>query len=344
MATELDTLVELQSLDQELGQLEALLAEVPKKLKQIDAQLASARKRVEEAQAEIKAAESTKRQHEQEIGSLNDKIAKFRSQSSSIKNNDQYKALLSEIAHAEAEIAAHEEKILEVMMNADALQEKLKAAEAALKSESTAIEAQKKQTEADVAGEHKAAEAAKAKIHKLRAKIDETLLITYDRIRRTRGMAVAEVTEQRCTACKMMVRPQAYARVKACEEVVHCDSCGRILHYVVANNVQKVAANASGIAHQAVREWMFVPALGTQGAFVVFINHKGSATMKAYDAVTGQAIARRVEKNAVCAQIFAEEMRDARNLFVDDATLEDTHKEQLPLEVLEDLRHQLPQQ
>jgi hypothetical protein len=49
-----------------------------------------------------------------------------------------------------------------------------------------------------------------------------------------------------------------------------------------------------------------------------------------------------VEKNSLCRQIFAEEMRDARNLFVDDATLEDTHKEQLPLEVLEDMRHQLP--
>ncbi len=344
MATELDTLVELQSLDQEFVRHNAVLSELPKKLAAIDAQLASARKRVADAQAAIKAADSTKRQHEQEIATLNDTITKFRGQSSSIKNNDQYKALLSEIAHAEAEIAGHEEKILDVMMNADALQETLKAAEAALKSESVTIEAQKKQTEADSSSEVKAAEAAKAKIAKLRARVDETLLATYDRIRRSRGTAVAEVTEQRCTACKMMIRPQAYARVKACEEVVHCDSCGRILHYVVAHNVQKLASNATGIAHQAEREWMFVPSLGTAGAFVVFINHKGAATMKAYDAQTGAAIAKRVEKNAVCAQIFAEEMREARNLFVDDATLEDTHKEQLPLEVLEDLRHQLPRQ
>jgi hypothetical protein len=87
---------------------------------------------------------------------------------------------------------------------------------------------------------------------------------------------------------------------------------------------------------------MFVPSMGRSGAFVVFINHKGNATMKAYDAATGEAIARRVEKNAICQTIFAEEIRNARNLFVDEANLEDKYKDQLPPEVLDDLRHQLP--
>jgi hypothetical protein len=49
-----------------------------------------------------------------------------------------------------------------------------------------------------------------------------------------------------------------------------------------------------------------------------------------------------VEKNAICQTIFAEEIRNARNLFVDEANLEDKYKDQLPPEVLDDLRHQLP--
>jgi hypothetical protein len=64
--------------------------------------------------------------------------------------------------------------------------------------------------------------------------------------------------------------------------------------------------------------------------------------MKAYDAVTGEAIARRVEKNALYQSIFAAELENARNLFVDEAGLEDKYKEQLPAELLEELRHQLP--
>jgi hypothetical protein len=139
-----------------------------------------------------------------------------------------------------------------------------------------------------------------------------------------------------------MLRPQVLSNVRAALEVIHCDSCGRMLYYLAEHNVKTSAINATGIAHQAEREWMFVPSMGSSGAFVVFINHKGNATMKAYDATTGEAIAKRVEKNAICQKIFADEIRDARNLFVDEANLEDKYKEQLPPEVLDDLRHQLP--
>jgi hypothetical protein len=342
MPTDLEKLVELQRVDLEVARLNTQLAAIPKTIARIDAQLATARKRVEDARATIKAGETAKRQYEQEIQSLNEKIAKFRSQSSSIKNNEQYKALLSEIAHAEGEIAGFEEKVLEVMMNSDSLQAKLAEAEAALKAESIDIERQKAEAEKAGDADRAAAVKAQAKSQSLRKGVDETLLATYDRILKSRGYAVAEVLEHRCTACQFMLRPQVLSNVRAALEVVHCDSCGRMLYYLPEHNVKTSAVNLTGIAHQAEREWMFVPSMGANGAFVVFINHKGNATMKAYDAITGEAIARRVEKNAVCQAIFANEIRDARNLFVDEANLEDKYKEKLPPEIIDDLRHQLP--
>lgn len=342
MPTDLEKLVELQAVDLEVARLKAQLASIPKTIARIDAQLASARKRVEDARAAIKAGETAKRHYEQEIQSLNEKILKFRGQSSSIKNNEQYKALLSEIAHAEGEITGFEEKILEVMLNADGLQSQLAATEAALKAESADVESQKVEAEKSGDADRAAAAKAEARSKALRKGVDETLLVTYDRILKSRGYAVAEVLDHRCTACQFMLRPQVLSNVRAAQEVIHCDSCGRMLYYLPEHNVKTSAVNMTGIAHQAEREWMFVPSLGSKGAFVVFINHKGNATMKAYDATTGEAIARRVEKNAICQKIFAEEIRDARNLFVDEANLEDKYKDQLPPEVLDDLRHQLP--
>jgi hypothetical protein len=342
MPTDLEKLVELQKVDLELARLNAQLATLPKTIARIEAKLASAHKRVEDARAAIKVGETAKRQHEQEIQSLNEKILKFRGQSSSIKNNEQYKALLSEIAHAEGEIAGYEERILEVMLAADALRSQLAAAEEAFKTESADVERQK--IEAGKASEVDRTAAAKAqsRSNTLRKGVDETLLATYDRILRSRGYAVAEVQDHRCMACQFMLRPQVLSNVRAALEVVLCDSCGRMLYYLPEHNIKTSAINMTGIAHQAEREWMFVPSMGTNGAFVVFINHKGNATMKAYDATTGEAIARRVEKNTICQTIFAAEIRDARNLFVDEANLEDKYKEQLPPEVLDDLRHQLP--
>jgi len=342
MPTDLEKLVELQTVDLERARLNALLAAIPKTIARIDAQLASVRKRVEDARAAIKAGETARRGYEHEIQSLNETILKFRGQSSSIKNNEQYRALLSEIAHAEGEIAGYEEKILELMLNADSLQSELAAADAALKAESANVERQKAEAAKEGDADRALAAQSQARSDELRKGVDETLLVTYDRILKSRGYAVAEVLEHRCTACQVMLRPQVLSNIRAAQEVVHCDSCGRMLYYLPEHNVQTVAASTTGIAHQAEREWMFVPSMGRSGAFVVFINHKGNATMKAYDAATGEAIARRVEKNAICQTIFAEEIRNARNLFVDEANLEDKYKDQLPPEVLDDLRHQLP--
>jgi uncharacterized protein len=342
MPNDLDKLVELQKVDLEVARLHARLDSIPKTIARIDSQLAAARQRVEEARAAIKAGEAAKRQNEHEVQSLNEKIAKFRSQSSSIKNNEQYKALLSEIAHAEGEIAGYEEKIIGVMLNLDSLQSQFAATQTALQAESAEVEREKAEAAKQGEAERAAAEKAQARSRELRKQVDESLLATYDRVLKSRGYAIAEVLEHRCTACQVMLRPQVMSRIRAAQEVVHCDSCGRMLYYVPEHNVKTVAANATGIAHQAEREWMFVPSLGTNGAFAVFINHKGNATMKAYDAVSGEAIARRVEKNAICQNIFADEIREARNLFVDEANLEEKYKERLPPEVLDDLRHQLP--
>jgi predicted nucleic acid-binding Zn-ribbon protein len=342
MPSDLEQLVELESVDREIARLKALLDAIPKTLAKIDAQLANARKRVEDARAALKAGESEKRRHEQEIQSLNDQIIKFRSQSSSVKTNEQYRALLSEISHAEGEIATHEEKIIESMLNSDALAARIAEAEAALKSESAEIERQKAEALRESDADKAALEAARARSRELRDGVDENLLSTYDRIHRSRGKPVAEVREHRCTACQVLLRPQVYSNLRAGGEIIQCDSCSRILYYVPENNVTTAAANTSSIAHQAEHEWMYVPSLGTNGAFAVFSNHKGNATMKAYDAVTGEAIARRVEKNAIYPSIFATELEGARNLFVDEAGLEDRYKEQLPPELIEELRHQLP--
>jgi predicted nucleic acid-binding Zn-ribbon protein len=229
-----------------VARLNAQLEAIPRTIARIDGQLAASRKRVEDARAAIKAGEAAKRQYEQEVGSRNASIAKFRGQSPSVKTNEQYKALLSEIAHAEGEIAAFEEKILGVMLNADTLQAQLAEAEAALKSETAEVDRQK--AEATLAAEAQRSAAAQAgkRSQELRRQVPESLLATYDRVLKSRGIAVAEVLEHRCTSCQVLLRPQVLSNIRAGQEVVHCDSCGRILYYLPEHNVQVAAANASG--------------------------------------------------------------------------------------------------
>jgi predicted nucleic acid-binding Zn-ribbon protein len=345
MTSDLDKLRELQQLDLAISALKADVAAIPKRVQQIETKLASAKKRVEDAKNAVKSNELARRNHEHEIQAENNKITKFREQSSSVKTNEQYKALLSEIAHAEQAIRGHEDKILDSMVELDVISAEVKASEAALKAETAVNE--KEKTDALAEGKQKEEVLSERLKHRseLRAAVDEGVLTTYDRVAKGRGTGLAEARGQRCMGCMVMLRPQVWQDIKNGIGTEQCSSCSRIMYYDPAN---EAAAEASTLSitetpvHQLEREWMFVPTVGPNGAFVVFVNHKGNATMKAYDAKTGTAIDRKTEKNAIYQTAFAELLKEARNLYVDEPHVEERHKEQLPEDILLDLQHQVP--
>lgn len=340
MNPDLQRLQQLQVVDGEIAALKSEIAALPKRVQQIEAKLASAQKRVEDAKAAIKANETARRGFESDIQSENTKIIKFREQSSSVKTNEQYKALLQEISHAEKKISGFEEKILEAMVALDGLHEELKAAEAALKADSVVIEKEKAAARERTAQTEKELAEATARRNELRSGINPSLLAHYERVAKGRGTGLAEALNQRCLGCQVMLRAQVYNNILN-GEVESCDSCSRILYHDPAHADAPVVDPAA-VVPQVHREWMYVPSLGPNGAFVIFINAKGNATLKAWDARTGAALEKRTEKHTTFEQAFANELKDARNLFVDEANVEERYKDQLPEEMLIDLQHQIP--
>jgi predicted nucleic acid-binding Zn-ribbon protein len=54
----------------------------------------------------------------------------------------------------------------------------------------------------------------------------------YERIRKKwHGSAVAEATDGRCSACQIMLRPQFFQDLRNTDQLMFCESCGRILFY-----------------------------------------------------------------------------------------------------------------
>ena len=87
---------------------------------------------MEQAKARVKSNEASRRQNEADIKGFQEKIAKYRSQSSSVKTNDEYRALMHEVEFAEKQISGCEDKILELMIGLEDEEKALKVAEAEL--------------------------------------------------------------------------------------------------------------------------------------------------------------------------------------------------------------------
>src|ERR1700680_2907353 len=143
MLPEIENLLRLQEADKEIRRLQDEIAELPKRVAAIEHKLADTKAQLDKAQAAVKADEVTRRKYDTTISDLRGKISKYRDQSLEVKTHDQYKALLQEIQSAEKEIPATEDKILELMLNADARDKEVKAAQADLKAETAEIEKEK---------------------------------------------------------------------------------------------------------------------------------------------------------------------------------------------------------
>jgi predicted nucleic acid-binding Zn-ribbon protein len=233
MNSDLKILMELQQVDARIGALRAEVAALPKEVAKIEAKLAGSKAKVDAAQAAMKADETARRKHESDIKDQQEKISKYRDQSLKVKTNQEYRALLNEIEHAETEIRKLEDKILDIMVAADTRKEMLKQAEATLKADTAENEKEKEHARQQTAEDEKQLAELNEQRRQLRAGVTEETLTHYDRVLKLRGSSLAAVYEdENCSGCRVRLRPQVFQDVMTNEQIVTCFYCNRILYYV----------------------------------------------------------------------------------------------------------------
>lgn len=231
MNADLERLIELEKVDREASRLNDEVTGLPRRVAAIEEKLAEHKAAVEKAKARIKSNEANRRQLETDIKGFQEKIAKYRSQSSSVKTNDEYRALMHEVEFAERQISGCEDKILDLMLALENEEKALKVAEAELKAEAADVEKEKVEARVRTAEDEKLLAGLKDKRQQLRSSVSDSPLAHYDRVMRQRKSAIAEARDQKCMACFVMVRPQTWQEIRTNEQVVTCNSCGRILYF-----------------------------------------------------------------------------------------------------------------
>ena len=296
MLPDVQNLIALQQADREILRLKEEIAALPKRVAAIEERLAGTKALLEKAKGAVKADEAARRKYESGIQDQQQKISKYRDQSLAVKTNEQYKALLHEIQFAEQDIRAHEDKILELMVNAEVREKDVKAAEAKLKAENAEIEKEKIEARQRTAEDEKQLAEWNAKRDSARAGVDADLLRQYDRVAKHRGTGLSEARDHKCLACQVMLRPQTYNEVRASTHVVTCESCQRILYYDPANDevVDPAVTARRRRAHpkfESSQAWYFRPNFEDHGeVFVVYLNNKGTSSRQVYDGSSGRGI------------------------------------------------------
>jgi predicted nucleic acid-binding Zn-ribbon protein len=135
------------------------------------------------------------------------------------------------VEFAEKQISGCEDKILELMVAVESEDKALKLAEAELKTEAADVEKEKSAARVRTAEDEKLLAELKEKRAQLRTGVNDSAMQHYDRVMRQRKSAIAEARDQKCMACFVMLRPQIWQEIRTNEQIVTCNSCGRILYY-----------------------------------------------------------------------------------------------------------------
>ena len=319
MLPDIEKLLELQAADSEIRALQNEVAALPKRVAAIEQKLAGTKAHLEKVRATAKTDEANRKKFEANIKDLQGKISKYRDQSLDVKTNDQYKALLHEIQFAEQEIRLNEDRILEVMVNAEAREKEVKAAEAELKAETAEIEKEKEEARRVTAEDQKKLSERNAERDRLRHGISEDVLRHYDRVVKHRGTGLAEVRDHKCMGCQVMLRPQTYNEARSGETVMFCESCQRIYYYIPANEAQpeqevvtvtgRKRARPKADAPQA---WFYRPDYAEEGeVLLLFINNGGNSTRRIYEMHTGREFGGVLQREGNYRQAFPEDLTDS---------------------------------
>jgi uncharacterized protein len=318
MLPDIEKLLDLQVADQEIRKLKDEVAELPKRIAAIELKLAGTKAQLEKARAAAKADEANKKKFEAAILDLQGKISKYRDQSLDVKTNEQYKALLAEIQFAEQEIRINEDRILEVMVNVETREKAVKAAEAELKAETAEIEKEKEDARRVTAEDEKKLTEWNAKRDGLRQGIEADLLRRYERVMKFRGSGLAEVRDQKCMGCQVMLRPQTYNEVRNAEGIIFCDSCQRVLYFNPANEPKAEVAEPVHTRRRprpkadASQAWFYRPDYGEAGeVLLVFTNDGGTASRVIYDMHSGRQLGDVLNREGNYRQAFPEDFTDS---------------------------------
>jgi hypothetical protein len=231
MQEQLRFLVKLHHLDKAIEKALWNAGEVPKRLEAVDREREKAQKAYEDFVRDL---EETKKQRnllEREVEELNQRIKKSQLKLMEVKNNKEYKAMLTEIEEQKRVKEAKEDRLLVVLEQYDDQMADGKKMKSSL--EKTILEAKDRKDQVEEEGKAYARELQELEGERrsLLRRIEPEVLEQYEFLKkRLKGAAVAEVKGAICLGCHIHIPPQMYNELHRQDRIMTCPSCLRILY------------------------------------------------------------------------------------------------------------------
>ena len=227
----LDKLIDLQKLDVAIAKLEAEAQAIPQAIQALETKLVQARAGLDSAKASADHLLKERRSKERDLEEVAQGSKKKQVRLYEIKTNEEYTAVLKEIAVLKEKSSGLETEILEFLEKSDGAAKVLAQAETVFRAAEAVRQKERGEKEVQLASVKqeldRICEARKAQASRL----DAELLQQYTRVMRSRGVVVVPVKDGSCGGCGVALPPQQFVEVRRNDRMFTCPSCSRILYY-----------------------------------------------------------------------------------------------------------------
>ena len=229
---EVSKIVELQTVDTQLRDLNELLGDLPKKVDKLHQGEESLINEVDKGKIRLKEIGLALNKADHRLAEIKQKIDKLKDQLSLVTSNKQYDALTQEIEYLKQEMDEVELEDLELDEEKETLQNDLQEKENNLEVLSEDLKTRRLRLEDLIAeSADKKSELEKDREEKS-IHIDPSLLSRYVRIRDARyGLAVVTIDGNSCSGCGFVVPPQTVSVIRKKTSLYNCDICSRFLYF-----------------------------------------------------------------------------------------------------------------
>jgi hypothetical protein len=223
-------LYDLQQLDLRLEKTTEMLSRVEHQLNHNEA-LEKAKSDLEAIQIDQAALQQKQRAAEHAVDDLQAKLKPIQQKlfAGSVSNPKELGAMQQQANQIKGHVREEEDKVLEMMGQAEALQNAAAAKAASVDKIEREWAEKRNQLQAEQAELMAALESDQKMKEEILSQIDPAHLQLYDKLRQQKqGHAVAKIEQGRCQGCKITIPVSELSQARA-GELVQCGSCSRVL-------------------------------------------------------------------------------------------------------------------
>jgi len=230
MSDEIDRLWALKGLDEQLVEARAALARFPEQKRTLETRAADERRKLDGLQTRIADAQKRRRELERDVETATEQERKFSAQLPMVKKNEEYQALLHEIAAAKSRRSEIETQVLLQMDTEDGLGRDKPVAEKALKTAESELNARRSEIESQERVVQERIDGIQALRADRLSTLPAQMRSRYERAHHSlNGVAVVPIIKNACGGCFRAQPPQIVQEARKRDRLLTCEGCGRLL-------------------------------------------------------------------------------------------------------------------